>query len=81
MKGDTDDDGLLDSEEVSVFESFEDVQLENPYYYSRKYFHRMYSDPNNADTDGDGTNDKKDALSKNAFDLKYQIVDGYSIVG
>ena len=60
LKGDTDDDRLLDSEEVSVFESFEDVQLENQYYYGRKYFHQMYSDPNNADTDGDGIPDSAD---------------------
>ena len=57
LNGDTDDDGLLDSEEVSVFESFEDVQLENQYYYGRKYFHQMYSDPNNPDTDYDGISD------------------------
>lgn len=36
LKDDTDDDGLLDSEEVSVYLSYDDVQLENPYYYGRK---------------------------------------------
>jgi len=60
LKGDTDDDGLLDSEEVSVYLSYDDVQLENPYYYGRKYYHQMYSDPNNADTDRDGVWDDED---------------------
>ena len=70
MKGDTDDDGLLDSEEVSVYLSYDDVQLENPYYYGRKYFHQMYSNPNNADTDCDGINDSIDEYPISIVTLK-----------
>ena len=60
MKADTDDDGLDDNEEVDV----ELTKVEIPGKQGNpsivKYYHHMWSDPSDPDTDGDGTVDSSD---------------------
>ena len=60
MKADTDDDGLDDNEEVDVELTKVEVPGKQGNPSTFKYYHHMWSDPSDPDTDGDGTVDSSD---------------------
>lgn len=60
MKADTDDDGLDDNEEVDVELTKVEVPGKQGNPSTFKYYHHMWSDPSDPDTNGDGTVDSSD---------------------
>ena len=60
MKADTDDDGLDDNEEVDVELTKVEVPGKQGNPSTFKYYHHMWSDPSDSDTDGDRTVDSSD---------------------
>ena len=71
QKEDTDDDGLLDCQEVDVMMTCEPINNEYWNSSSTKYYHKMHSNPMLKDTDGDGYGDEEDLTPMNFEVIPY----------